>query len=75
MIATHDGHHLTASGPDLREYIQEDTGYDPVAEPAFAWSNELPCDDCGIHDSTAKVNLNGEALTRLCAECYVKATR
>lgn len=67
---------ITASGHSLREVIEEDTGYDPITEPAYAWSNELPCDDCEVHDSTARVILadDGETATRLCYHCYAAAT-
>lgn len=64
---------MTASGPSLRELIVERTGYDPITEPAFAWSNTEACSDCGVHDSTAVLSFddNGEVFERLCYHCAV----
>ena len=61
---------MTVGGPSLRAAILRDTGADPIAEPAFAWSNDLPCDECGIHDSTAVVSFDGDAFERLRHVCY-----
>lgn len=63
---------MTASGPSLREWVQEQTGYDPISEPAFAWSNIEPCSDCGVHDSTAVLSFDGEVFERLCFHCAVE---
>lgn len=60
----------TASGATLRDWIKRDTGADPVSEPAFAWSNTLPCDGCGVPDSTALVSFDGKTFERLCLHCY-----
>ena len=63
---------ITASGDSLRALLEEHTGCDPVLEPSFAWSNTLPCDDCDVHDSTAKVIIDDDGVTavRLCFHCY-----
>lgn len=60
---------MTASGPSLKEFVEELTGCDPTQEPVFAWSNVLPCDDCGIHDSTAVLSFDGDTFERLCFHC------
>lgn len=60
---------MTASGPSLREWVEERTGYDPITEPAFAWSNSEPCSGCGVHDSTAVLSFDGETFERLCFHC------
>lgn len=61
---------MTAGGPSLRASILRDTGEDALTEPAFDWSNDLACDECGIHDSTAVVSFDGETWERLCHICY-----
>lgn len=63
---------ITASGHSLREVIELDTGEDAATEPAFAWSNDLPCDGCGVHDSTAVVSFDGDTYERLCYHCYIQ---
>ena len=62
---------MTASGPSLRELVNELTGCDPVADPAFEWANDLPCSGCGVHDSTCVLALDddGEQFERLCFHC------
>jgi hypothetical protein len=64
---------ITASGHSLRECIAEDTGFDPVGEPAFAWSNQERCAGCDVADSTAIVSFDGEVFERLCFHCYMDA--
>ena len=60
---------LTAGGGELQELIVAMTGCDPLAEPAFQWSESLPCDECAVVDATAEVSLDGETFQRLCHEC------
>lgn len=62
---------MTASGLSLREWVRERTGYDPITEPAFAWSNIEACSDCGVHDSTCILSLDwdGVVFERLCFHC------
>lgn len=64
---------ITASGHSLREWVEDATGYDAVTEPAFKWSNDLPCSECGVHDSTAvlSVSWEGDLFERLCFHCVV----
>ena len=66
---------MTAGGRSPRELLEEITGEDPVTHPAFAWSNDLACEDCGIHDSTAVIIVPddvGESTTvRVCFHCAV----
>lgn len=68
--ATMLAENMTAGGPDLLAAIMRDTGEDALAEPAFAWSNDLPCNVCEVHDSTAVVSFDGETYERLCHLCY-----
>lgn len=55
---------MTASGPSLREWVTTRFGRDPLRDPRFQWSNDLPCDDCRIADSTAVITGR-----RLCYHC------
>lgn len=63
---------VTAGAADLREVIIEMTGCDPVTEPAFEFSEQLPCDRCGSHDATAIVSVDWSGdvtMERLCHLC------
>ena len=60
---------MSVSGPSLRARIYTATGIDPYRDRDFAWSDELPCDDCTVVDSTAVVSIDGEKFERLCDDC------
>lgn len=65
---------MTASGPSLRAAVQSLTGVDPLFYlffPVFRWSNSMPCDDCGVCDSTVVLNIADDAAKdeRLCYHC------
>lgn len=61
---------MTASGPSLREWVEQVTGCDPITEPDFQWSNDKRCDGagCGVIDSTVVIELDGDH-QRLCYHC------
>ena len=63
---------MTASGPSLREWVEQVTGCDPITEPEFAWSNIDRCDGCDVTDSTVVIDVDGNGEQRLCFHCCNK---
>ena len=71
-MTTNEIQNMTASGPSLRELVIDLTGADPLAPEhlaVFLWSNTDRCVRCGVFDSTALVNVDGDRDDRLCFHC------
>ena len=56
---------------NLIDVIATYTGCDARTEPAFALSDNLPCDECGAVTLTAVViDDDSEREHRVCVECF-----